>query len=150
MAWLTIISSDVEARLSGPEVTAVQTYDLANGQSDPLPEAIALTLAEVRGYIPINCLDPDTTLIPPSLRDTAIIIAVEKLSGRLSGGGLIMTDNRRASFEVAIQRLRDTARGQYHVESGVAVVAATDITDSDNITGGNSAMCYGGELKLDF
>ena len=124
----------VEARLSGPEITAVQTYDLASGQTDPLPVAISLALAEVRGYIPSNCLNADTTLIPPELKDTAIIITIEKLSGRLSGGGLIMSENRRQSFEIAIQRLRDTARGNYHVEPGIAVVAATDLPDSDNLS----------------
>lgn len=150
MSWVTITSDDIKTRLSGPEVTSVKTYDLASGQSDPHDEAIALSLAEVRGYIPRSCKDPDTTLIPPELKDTAIIVAIEKLAGRLSGGGCIMTEERIRAHEIAIQRLRDTARGQFHFTSGIAAESAGISADSDDIQGGNSAMCYGGEAKLEF
>lgn len=150
MSWVTITSDDIQARLSGPELTSVRTYDLASGQSDPLTEVIALTLAEVRGYIPQTCRDPEASLIPPELKDTAVIIAIEKLAGRLSAAGCVMTEERIRSHELAIQRLRDTARGQFHFTSGVSVTSTGLPSDSDDIQRGNAAMCYGGEVKLEF
>jgi len=151
MAWVTISADDIKSRLSSPEYDGVSTYDLADGQSDPVTAGIALALAEVRGYIKENERDSDTTLVPPELKDTTIVIAVEKVAGRLAGADLVMNESRRQSYEIAIQRLRDTARGHYHITPGQAsTTTETNSSDGESVTGGNASFCYGGEIKLDF
>jgi hypothetical protein len=148
--WVTITGADILSRLSSPEYNGVNSYDLASGQSDPIDAGIALALAEVRGYIPESERDSDETLIPPELKDTTIVIAIEKVAGRLSSADIVMTESRRQAYEIAIQRLRDTARGYYHISSQSGGLTSTSSTDGETLTGGNEALCYGGEAKLDF
>ena len=150
MAWVTITPEEVRWKISDEEFEATQTYDLASGQADPLPEVVSLTLAEVRGYIPRTCINPDSSLIPPELKDTALIVAREKAIARLAGGDCSMTEVRSRELEFAIQRLRDTARGQFYIEPGVAVEELASDPASDDISGGNEVICFGGESKLEF
>jgi hypothetical protein len=150
MSWVTITASDIETRLSDPELSGSISYDLAAGQGDPTAEVISLTVAEVRGYIPQDCLDTNSDTVPPELKDTAILVAIEKLAGRLSNAGCIMTEERQRAYEFAMQRLRDTARGNYHITGGEAYSKVGLDPDSDDISGGNSTFSYGGEERLDF
>lgn len=151
MSWVTVTPDDILSRLSSPEFDGVGITDLAEGQDSPVDVGIALALAEVRGYIPEALRSDDLTLVPPELQDTAIVIAIEKISSRLSGADLVMTETRTRSLEFAIQRLRDTARGAYHITPGVTTAVCEGVSaDGESIVGGNSAFGYGGEAKLDF
>jgi hypothetical protein len=150
MAWSTITPDEVKWKISSAEFDAAQTYDLASGQTDPLPEVISLTLAEVRGYIPRSCIDPDPTLIPPELKDTALVLAREKAIARLAGGDCSMTEVRSRELEFAMQRLRDTAASRFYIESGVASEEIARNEPSDDVTGGNAVIAFGGEGKLEF
>lgn len=151
MAWETIDEDDIKNRLSGPELEAIRTYSKATGQSDPLTDVIALALTEVRGYIPICDRDSDATLIPPELKDVAILFTIEKLAGRVSGGALIMDEDRVRAYEIALQRLRDVGYGRFHIEiAGTDTTVTTNSSDGESLTGGNDRFAFGGETKLDF
>jgi len=118
-AWKTLAAGDVKARLSGPELTALQTSQLAAGQSDPLPEVISQVVGEARGYIAAwsgNVLGPAGTL-PPQLIGAAAAMAVWELAGRLPTlRGLSRNESRKADYDGAKSLLKDVAAGKFTVE----------------------------------
>ncbi|MBU98254.1 MAG: hypothetical protein CL429_04080 [Acidimicrobiaceae bacterium] len=151
MAWVTITSTDLETRLSGPELDALKTFSRATGQGDPTNSVIALALAEVRGYIQEADRGSDSTLIPLELKDAAIIFTIEKLAGRVSGGALVMDEARERSYDLALQRLRDVAAGKFYISKNAAAsTSSTSTEEGESLTGGNNAILYGGDAKLDF
>lgn len=121
MSWAALTPAELQTRLSGPELTALQTQALASGQADPLTDILAQVTDEVRGYIAAGGtpLGPAGEL-PPQVRAAAIAIARWRLGGRLAAGGgagLIQTEPRRKEYEDAVALLRDVSDGRCLVEA---------------------------------
>ena len=113
--WITLTESDIQATLSGPELTALKTAALAAGQSDPLPDILARVTREVRGYVAgcdKNTLgDGDT--IPDELEGAAVALARYYLCTRLPVR--LLTEERKEEYRSALTLLRDVAACRYAI-----------------------------------
>jgi hypothetical protein len=135
MSWITITADDVKNHIAADEYAAVVSVALSAGQPSPVPTVIADVIAEVRGAVSscaANTLEDDATLIPPSLKTTALDIIVARLGRRLPGSG-INSEDRRGAEKDAIRRLERVASCELAVEQ-----AADPVADSGNTADWNS------------
>jgi phage gp36-like protein len=117
MAWITISEDAIRSKLAAVELQALRTAALADGQADPLPEIVARTVDEVRGYIGAcerNRLGPAGT-IPAQLESAALAIVRYRLATRLPVRTLL-TEERKEEQRDALTLLRDVAACRYAVE----------------------------------
>lgn len=121
MSWGPLTADEIKTRMSGPELTALQTQALASGQADPLPDIISQVTDEVRGYIAASSVPlGQAGELPPQVRAAAIAIVRWRLGGRLAAGGvenLFQTEPRRKEYDDALALLRDVAAGRCVVEA---------------------------------
>ena len=122
MAWQSLTSADVLSKLSGAELSALQTAALGDGQSDPVPGIIQAVVDEVRGYVAAN---HDNQLgaagtIPSKLVSAALAIIRHRLCTRLPVASLLteqrirekddairLTPPRAITLEYAITYIQD-------------------------------------------
>ncbi len=112
--WITLTETDVQTRLSGPELAALKSAALATGQSDPLPALVASVAREVRGYVAAgerNTLGPAGT-IPDELESASLARVRYELATRLPVASLL-TEARKEANRDALARLRDVAAGKF-------------------------------------
>lgn len=117
MAWITITTDDVKTRLSGPELTALQTVALSDGQSDPLPEIVSQVVDECRGYVAAcasNTLGDGET-IPEKLLGAALAMIRYRLATRLPTKRLL-TDERVDENKGAVRLLERVADCKFAIE----------------------------------
>lgn len=117
MAWQALTASDVLAKLSGAELTALQSAALGNGQSDPVPGIITAVIDEVRGYIAAN---PDNRLgdagmVPSKLVSATLAIIRYRICTRLPVKSLL-TEDRIREKDDAIRLLERVADGKFAIE----------------------------------
>lgn len=107
--WITLDVDAVLTRLSSPEVTAVTTLVLADGQDDPLPEIVQSVVASVRDAVaanPNNVL-ADGETIPFSAIRHALAIVRGLLVTRIPGlADALLDDVRKKEIETAEMWLR--------------------------------------------
>ena len=116
MSWLTITSDAVKTRLTGAEVSALQTSSLAEGQTDPLPEIVSQVCDEVRGYISASgCSLGAAGTIPQKLLSATLAIIRYRLCTRLPVKSLL-TDARVEENNAAIRLLEQVAARKFLVE----------------------------------
>jgi phage gp36-like protein len=120
MSWITITSTDVQTRLTGVELSALQKVALAPGQPDPLDDVISKVVDEVRGYIAAN---PKNTLggadtVPQKLLSASLAIIRYRLATRLPVKS-ILTEDRVKENADAIRLLERVADGKFAVEDPV-------------------------------
>ena len=121
MPWQTITEDDVRARLSGPELAAYKTAALATSQTDPLPEVISQTVAEVRGYIAAcerNTLEEGET-VPSKLVSATVAIIRYRLITRLPLNAASLLETRRDEYKDAVALLKEVAACRFLVEESV-------------------------------
>ncbi len=116
MAWIAITESYVQGRLSGPELTAVKTAALAQGQSNPVTDAIVRVVDEMRGYIAAGgvTLGAGNT-IPEKLLDAALAMIRYRICTRIPAAGLL-TEARKNEYDGALRLLERVADGKFLVE----------------------------------
>jgi hypothetical protein len=116
MAWTTITVENVKTRLTGAELTALQSSALASGQSDPLPEICVQVVDEVRGYIAAGGFALETgTTVPSKLLGASLAIIRYRLATRLPVKSLL-DDNRVKENEAAIRLLESVAARRFLIE----------------------------------
>lgn len=121
MAWQEITTDNVKTRLTGSELTALQTAALASGQSDPLPEIISTVVDEVRGYIAAGGFNlEEGSKIPSKLVSAALAIIRYRLATRLPVKSLL-DENRVRENEQAITLLGRVADRKFFVEEPTTV-----------------------------
>ena len=129
MSWAALTATEIKTRLSGPELTALQTQALASGQSDPLPDVISQVVEEVRGYVAAGGSPLGTAgTLPPQVRAAAIAIVRWRLGGRLAAGGaagIFQTESRKQEYTDAIAQLKDVAAGRCIVEAPTTTATET-------------------------
>jgi len=145
MAWVTLTKDDLYQVMAASEVESVgrlqkETGDLFQTDQgelievdqgvalmDPPPfedlltPAISRVVNMVRGYIDASgryTLGPSGT-VPESLVSTALDILVVEVWKRLGGDLLDVGEQRRNSFEEAMQRLKDVAQGNFGIAEPV-------------------------------
>lgn len=116
MAWIPITYETLQAYLVGAQLDAVETAALATGQTSPFDEVAPSIVSKIRSFIAgcaSNILDPDPTLIPASLKDTAAALIIEAMQPRLL---LELTDDQRRAADNARSYLRDIAACRVKVD----------------------------------
>lgn len=117
MAWITLSETDVQTRLTGPELTALKTAALAAGQSNPLPEIITKVIQEVRARVAacqLNRLGSGAT-IPEELSEACLAMIRYRFITRLPVASLL-TEARRDEYRDALRLLEDVAACRLRVE----------------------------------
>lgn len=117
MAWLAITEDFVKTKLSGPELNALRTAALAEGQADPLAEIIEDVVKEVRGYVAgckANTLGAGLT-VPDKLKTATMSRIRFELATRLPVKTLL-TDDRRTANQDAIKLLTRVAECGFAIE----------------------------------
>ena len=119
MAWQTLSSENVKTRLTGPELSALQSAALASGQADPLPEIITAVIDEVRGYISAggHALETGIT-VPSKLVSASLAIIRYRLATRLPVKSLL-DENRVREYQDAQKLLERVADGRFAIEEPV-------------------------------
>lgn len=130
MSWGPITSTDVEPRLSGAELKALQTKVLADGQTDPITPVIADTVEEVRGHIASYSGDGSlgaAGTIPARLRAATIAVIAFRLTLRLpvETSDPTITAARRSEAEAAFRLFSKVESGDYVVDQPEASVSST-------------------------
>jgi phage gp36-like protein len=141
MAWVIITADDVKTRLSGPEHSALTTAALAAGQSNPLPDLISQTVAEIRGYVAAcerNRLE-EGEKIPSKLVGAALALIRYHLATRLPVKGLL-TDERKQEYTDAIRLLERVADCKFAVEEPSEV--STEVISSPKPSVGTRTRNY--------
>jgi phage gp36-like protein len=117
MAWQTITASDVLSKLSGAELSALQTAALGDGQTDPLPGIVTAVVDEVRGYIAANRNNRlgAAGTVPSKLVSASLSIIRHRLCTRLPVKSLL-TEERVKEKEDAIRLLERTSDGRFAIE----------------------------------
>lgn len=118
--WIALDSTHLTQGLSGPEISALRTMQLDQGQTDPVPEVLLRTTYEVRGYIAANHGQTvgEVGKIPEELLSAAIAIARWRLLGRLPVK-TFATESRRKEYEDAVALLRDVAAGKFAISVAI-------------------------------
>jgi hypothetical protein len=109
------------SKLSGAELSALQTAALGDGQTDPVPGIVTVVIDEVRGYVaanPRNVLGADGT-VPSKLVSAALAIMRHRVCTRLPVKSLL-TDERISEKNDAIRLLERTADGKFAIEDPVS------------------------------
>ena len=141
MAWVTLTTNDMYQVMAASEVESVarlqkqigsiiqtdQAELIENDQgvgimTDPpfedlIAPAITRTTNMVRGYIDASgryTLGPSGT-VPESLVSTTLDLLVIEVWKRLGGDLLDIGEQRRNSYDEAMQRLRDVAQGNFGI-----------------------------------
>lgn len=130
MSWQTLSVDNVKTRLTGPELSALQSAALASGQEDPLPEIITTVVDEVRGYISAggHTLETGTT-VPSKLVSASLAIIRYRLATRLPVKSLL-DENRIREYQDAVKLLERVADGRFAIEEPV--------TATSEVQGGSS------------
>lgn len=120
MSWQTITSDSVLSKLSGAELSAIQTAALGTNQTDPVPGIIAAVVDEVRGYVAAN---PDNRLgaegmVPSKLVSATLALIRYRVCTRLPVKSLL-TEDRVREKDDAIRLLERVADGRFAVEDPV-------------------------------
>lgn len=134
--WTTISADNIKAAGHGKIVDRAQT--MAVGGVDPVSEAIADSVARVRGACGSgNALDEDTAKVPNSLKGLTIRLALFSLMERI---GLALTEDQRDSrkndnsylLRISDQKLRfetpDNAAGSGEMQSAGGLYTETSTT----------------------
>lgn len=117
MSWQTITATEVQTRLSGPELSALRTAALATGQTDPLTDIIAQAIDLVRGHVAAckrNTLGVAGT-VPATLIATTIDIIRYRLATRLPAAA-ILTQVRQQEYKDALALLSQVAACKFVLE----------------------------------
>lgn len=147
MAWISLTADDVKEQIAGPEYDAFQTWHLASGQADPIPDTIEGVVREIRGYVGAcerNVLG-DSGTIPEELYHSALRLIGWRLALRLPEGAATLQDEgRRQAYEDAIALLERVSRCEFYIEPPTAHSCTPDSSNE------NSAGRFGGCTQLDF
>lgn len=126
MSWQNLTPSDVLSKLSGAELSALQSAALGSGQTDPVPGIISAVVDEVRGYIAAN---PNNRLgsagmVPSKLVSATLAIIRHRVCTRLPLKSLL-TEERISEKADAIRLLERVADGRFAIEDPVTGETAT-------------------------
>ena len=125
MSWQTLTTENVKTRLTGSELTALQTSALADGQADPLPEIITTVVDEVRGYISAGGYTLETgTTVPSKLVSATLAIIRYRLATRLPVKSLL-DENRVREYQDAVKLLERVADGKFAIEEATTATTET-------------------------
>ena len=128
MSWQTINADSLKEKLTGPEVSALQTAALSAGQDNPIPNIITRVVDEVRGNIAAGGFSLETgTTVPSKLVDAALTMIAWRSALRLNVK-LILSSDRSDEYKNALKLLERVADGRFAIEE--PVTASTEVLGS--------------------
>ena len=116
--WITLNETDLQGKLAGPELTAIQTVALSDGQTNPVQEVLNDTAEFVRGFVanqPRNIPLGNGVTVPSKLKSAALAIAVHEACSRLPTR-VLLTPDRIRQYDNAIHLLERVADGRFAVD----------------------------------
>ena len=117
IAWVSITLPLVQNLLNSNQLAAINTSNLAPGQSDRITATIPMVVAQMRDDIENNgqnVLDADTTTVPPGLQLTGAWLVVRALSMALSIT-LPLTDDQKEMIKESVERMKEVYEGKRRV-----------------------------------
>lgn len=138
MAWITPVTADLSAILAAPEISVLRTL-VQDGQSDPVEEALASAIREVRGFIMSRRRLEAGLTVPEELKRVTLILARHTLISRIPDGRLV-TEGRRAEYADALTLLRSVARGEFGFEESSAPVTPASAPATAKIIQASSGL----------
>lgn len=114
MSWITLTESNLATYQAGKLVDAMKTKALAEGQENPLPEAVRIVAAKIRGAIKAGgySCDRNSAKIPAELERDALALIVAVTKPRLS---LELKDDEKTANLKALELLDKIAAGNFAV-----------------------------------
>lgn len=103
--WIPLTLADIQTRLAGAEVAALQTAALASGQADPSADIIAKVVKECRGRLRNVCALEAGETIPDNWAHHCLAIIRYRLYTRLPLAPYL-TAPRQREYEDAIEAFR--------------------------------------------
>ena len=105
MAWITPSVANVNTRMAGAELAALQTAALAYGQTDPTALIIGGVVKELRGRLRNKCTLEAGETIPDNWEHHFLAIVRYRLFTRLPGTSFI-TPQREQEYQDAVEAMR--------------------------------------------
>lgn len=114
MSWIKITEENLATYQAGKLVDAMKTKALGDNQQNPIPEAIRVVTAKIRGAIAAGgyTLDKNVSLIPSELERDAFALVVAVAKPRLN---LDLKDDEKTANLKALELLDKIAAGDYDV-----------------------------------
>ncbi|MDR1414147.1 MAG: hypothetical protein LBI56_04430 [Puniceicoccales bacterium] len=141
--WITIQTSDLYDYLGATQLNALKTFELANGQKDPIDDIIVDATARIRAEISgnrNNLLSADRTKIPQDLKSFACYLILESAQTRLPSLKLSADQIRLAND--AKEYLKRIARGEVPVSIPDDAKIVRDFTASGGCEVVHSRLCH--------
>ncbi|HBR95712.1 MAG TPA: hypothetical protein DEA90_16265 [Opitutae bacterium] len=137
--WTTLTLTDLEDYLLAPQIAALRTAALADGQDDPVARTIADVVIEVRNRVAqcgTNKVSPTAGTIPPELLVHAAYIALERAQGRIPS--LTLEDFQIRMANEARKILREVGKCDFKITQPSDGIETTDV-----ISGGGASIIAG-------
>lgn len=114
MSWITLTESNLATYQAGKLVDAMKTKARAEGQENPLPDAVRIVVAKIRGAIKAGgySCDRDAGKIPAELERDALALIVAVAKPRLT---LELKDDEKTANLKALELLDKIAAGDFDV-----------------------------------
>lgn len=148
MAWVIPSKDDFTARLTAPELTALQTAATNPGDNDRLSIVWKNAIDYVRGRVSacdrFRNYANDPLVVPGSIPEELYADFMELARYRLLNaipiGHALITDSRRKSYEDAMESLRDVAECKIEIAPGSNASGQAALTQG----------AFGSECKINF
>lgn len=137
--WIQLTVADLEDYLLAPQVAALRTAALADGQDDPVERTIADVVVEVRNRVAqcgTNKVSPTEGTIPPELLVHAAYIALERAQGRIPS--LTLEDFQVRMANEARRVMREVGQCDFKITQPSDGVVTDDV-----ISGGGASIVKG-------
>ena len=114
MSWITLTESNLATYQAGKLVDAMKTKARAEGQENPLPDAVRIVVAKIRGAIKAGgySCDADAGKIPAELERDALALIVAVAKPRLT---LELKDDEKTANLKALELLDKIAAGDFDI-----------------------------------
>ena len=118
MSWIAPTAADVLSELTPQEATKYQTLLGGSSTTQKVTPILDRVVAEIRGYIISGsfAVDPDSSLIPPSLVTDAVAITRWRFLTSVPDLPAVQSDARKAAFDASMAKLMLIAKGEIYVE----------------------------------
>lgn len=137
-AWVTVDATDLDTYLTGLKTDALRTAALAEGQTDPFPEAMADVVNRMRNKIKSrlnNRVSATANSIPPELKTAACWLILEVMNARVGlSRSIALTEDQKALIKKYEKDLEDVVSGDF------VISLPPDPEGSDIQTGGNARV----------
>ncbi len=112
MSWITLTEANIATYQAGKLIDAMKTKAKADGQDNPVADAIRVVVSKIRSAIKNGgyCVDADESKIPPELERDALALVVAVAKPRL---GLELKSDEKDANQKALEQLDKIATSNF-------------------------------------